>query len=67
MFDCCVAIDDAEFDRVGLKERAGMAGEGTWPWTEENCFAGDGADGLVGVGRGEAWFEFEMDMARDGL
>ena len=65
--DCCVAMDDAELDLVGLKERAGIAGEGTWPWTEANCLAGEGAEGLVGVGRGEAWLEFEMDMASDGL
>ena len=27
MVDCCVAMDDTEFDLVGLKERAGIAGE----------------------------------------
>ena len=65
--DCCVAMDDTEFDLVGLKERAGRAGEGAWPCTEANCFAGEGAEGWVGVGSGEAWFELEIEMARDGL
>lgn len=65
MNDDCVAMDDAEFDRVGLVGRPGGPG-GADTVEAAGALAMLGVDTAVGVGTGEGWVEFETDMARDG-
>ena len=64
MKELCVAIDDAEFDRVGLVGRgvdpvATVAVEVTGP------FATVGVEPAVGVGTGDGWAELVTEIARD--
>ena len=65
MNELCVAIEDAEFDRVGL------VGPGADPVVIEaldatGAFATAGVDAAVGVGTGEGWAELETEIAKDG-
>ena len=65
--DDCVAIDEAEFDLVGLGGRpTGMEdGEGANP-DDEICLSSGGAVTVVGVGTGVVPAEDIEDMASEG-
>ena len=62
----CVAIEEVEFDLLGLTGRAVAITGCDGPMVDVDILAGEGAEAVVGVGTGEACAEPETDIASTG-